>query len=115
MGLTAGPAQHSTAQPDRGSTTERARQSTGGTPGHERSPGPHGDHLGIRRDEGIVHVAIALRAGRSDGRKRALYARIAALAHAYAGAEPRNVFVTLTENGPADWSPGHGEAQYLDS
>ncbi len=60
-------------------------------------------------------MAIALRAGRSDGRKRALYARIAALAHAYAGAEPRNVFVTLTENGPADWSPGHGEAQYLDS
>ncbi|MFF0968991.1 hypothetical protein ACWDQO_19605 [Streptomyces sp. NPDC003703] len=26
----------------------------------------HGDHLGIRRDEGIVYVAITLRAGRSD-------------------------------------------------
>ncbi|MFH8222028.1 tautomerase family protein [Streptomyces sp. NPDC018057] len=75
----------------------------------------HGDYLGIRRDEGIVYVAITLRAGRSDGRKRALYARIAELAHAYAGTEPRNVFVTLTENGPADWSLGHGEAQYLGS
>lgn len=26
----------------------------------------HGDHLGIRRDEGIVYVATTLRAGRSD-------------------------------------------------
>ncbi|MET9142287.1 tautomerase family protein [Streptomyces sp. NPDC004042] len=75
----------------------------------------HGDYLGIRRDEGIVYVAVTLRAGRSDGRKRALYARIAELAHAYAGTEPRNVFVTLTENGPADWSLGHGEAQYVGS
>ncbi|ANH90305.1 tautomerase [Streptomyces sp. SAT1] len=75
----------------------------------------HGDCLGIRRDEGIVYVAVTLRAGRSDGRKRALYARIAELAHAYAGTEPRNVFVTLTENGPADWSLGHGEAQYVGS
>ncbi|CAM5238344.1 hypothetical protein SGLAM104S_09366 [Streptomyces glaucescens] len=28
------------------------------------------------------------------------------------GTEPRNVFVTLTENEPIDWSLGDGEAQY---
>ncbi|AJP02108.1 tautomerase [Streptomyces cyaneogriseus subsp. noncyanogenus] len=72
-----------------------------------------GDYLGIHRDEGIVYVAITLRAGRPPERKRALYRRIAELAHGYAGTEPRNVFVSLTENTPADWSLGNGEAQYL--
>ncbi|WP_316529514.1 tautomerase family protein [Kitasatospora brasiliensis] len=71
-----------------------------------------GDYLGVRRDEGIVYVSITLRAGRPAELKRALYRRIAELAHAYAGTEPRNVFVVLTENAPIDWSLGHGLAQY---
>ncbi|MFG3158838.1 tautomerase family protein [Streptomyces sp. NPDC048232] len=70
------------------------------------------DYLGVDRDEGIVFVAITLRAGRTSERKRALYRRIAELAETYAGTEPRNVFVTLTENTSADWSLGHGIAQY---
>ncbi|MFG3321380.1 tautomerase family protein [Streptomyces sp. NPDC048171] len=70
------------------------------------------DYLGVHRDEGIVFVAITLRAGRTSERKRALYRRIAELAETYAGTEPRNVFVTLTENTSADWSLGHGIAQY---
>ncbi|MCT9082781.1 tautomerase family protein [Streptomyces fulvoviolaceus] len=74
----------------------------------------YGDYLGVHRDDGIVYVAITLRSGRTPDQKRALYRRIAELAHAYAGTEPRNVFVTVTENGPADWSLGHGVAQYLD-
>ncbi|MEU7059098.1 tautomerase family protein [Streptomyces sp. NPDC046197] len=73
----------------------------------------YGDYLGVHRDEGIVYVAITMRSGRPPGRKQALYRRIAELAHAYAGTEPRNVFVTVTENGPADWSLGEGRAQYL--
>jgi phenylpyruvate tautomerase PptA (4-oxalocrotonate tautomerase family) len=72
------------------------------------------DYLGIHRDEGIVFVAITMRAGRTPEQKQALYRRIAELAQAYAGTEPRNVFVTVTENGPADWSFGHGVAQYVD-
>ena len=72
------------------------------------------DYLGVHRDDGIVYVAITLRSGRAPARKQALYRRIAELAHAYAGAEPRNVFVVLTENEPADWSLGEGRAQYLD-
>ncbi|GHB33731.1 tautomerase [Streptomyces xanthochromogenes] len=70
------------------------------------------DYLGVRRDHGIVFVAITLRAGRTPGQKRVLYRRIAELAHAYAGTEPRNVFVTLTENESIDWSLGEGVAQY---
>lgn len=73
----------------------------------------YGDYHGIRRDEGIAYIAVTLRSGRSDAQKQALYRRIAELAERYAGTEPRNVFVTLYENGPADWSLGEGEAQYL--
>ncbi|GHF40795.1 tautomerase [Streptomyces mashuensis] len=72
----------------------------------------HGTYFGIERDDDIVYVRITLRAGRTPQQKRALYRRIAELAEAYAGTEPRNVFVTLTENGPADWSLGEGQAQY---
>ncbi|WP_217169444.1 tautomerase family protein [Streptomyces sp. AC512_CC834] len=73
------------------------------------------DYLGVHRDEGIVFVAITLRSGRATGQKQALYRRIAELAEAYAGTAPRNVFVTLTENTSADWSLGHGLAQYVGS
>ncbi|MER7582501.1 tautomerase family protein [Kitasatospora sp. NPDC097691] len=82
--------------------------------GHDGVSGAlrYGGYLGVHRDEGIVYVSITLRAGRPAARKRALYRRIARLAQAYAGTEPRNVFVVLTENAPVDWSLGHGLAQY---
>ncbi|WP_078940512.1 tautomerase family protein [Streptomyces cellulosae] len=82
--------------------------------GHDGARGTlrYDDYLGVHRDEGIVYVAITLRSGRTPTQKRALYRRIAELAHAYAGTEPRNVFVTLTENESIDWSLGDGVAQY---
>jgi phenylpyruvate tautomerase PptA (4-oxalocrotonate tautomerase family) len=73
----------------------------------------YGDYLGVHRDDGIVYVAITMRSGRTPERKQSLYRRIAELAQAYAGTEPRNVFVTVTENESADWSLGNGVAQYL--
>ncbi|GAA2904070.1 tautomerase family protein [Streptomyces mexicanus] len=73
------------------------------------------DYLGVHRDEGIVFVAITMRSGRTAAQKQALYQRIAERARVRAGIEPRNVFVTVTENEPADWSLGHGAAQYLDA
>jgi phenylpyruvate tautomerase PptA (4-oxalocrotonate tautomerase family) len=75
----------------------------------------YGSYLGVPRDEGIVYVAITMRSGRSAEQKRALYRRIAELAHEYAGTEPRNVFVTVTENESIDWSLGYGLAQYAES
>ncbi|WP_210588761.1 tautomerase family protein [Streptomyces sp. GESEQ-35] len=71
------------------------------------------DYLGVHHDDGIVFVAITLRAGRTPAQKQALYRRIAELAHDYAGTEPRNVLVSLTENESVDWSLGHGVAQYV--
>jgi phenylpyruvate tautomerase PptA (4-oxalocrotonate tautomerase family) len=72
----------------------------------------YGDYFGIHRDDGIVYVAITMRTGRTAERKQAMYRRIAELAHEYAGTEPRNVFVTVTENESIDWSLGDGQAQY---
>lgn len=84
--------------------------------GHDGERGMlrHGTYLGVRRDDGIVYVSITLRGGRPAAQKRVLYRRIAELAQEYAGTEPRNMFVVLTENNDADWSLGNGEAQYLD-
>lgn len=70
------------------------------------------DYLGVHRDDGLVYVAITMRSGRTPEQKQALYRRIAELARDYAGTEPGNVFVTLTENEPIDWSFGDGVAQY---
>ncbi|MFD9959550.1 tautomerase family protein [Amycolatopsis sp. NPDC058986] len=69
-------------------------------------------YLGIRRDDDLVFVSITMRRGRTPAQKQALYRRIAELAEEYAGTEPRNVFVRLTENEPIDWSFGDGVAQY---
>lgn len=72
------------------------------------------DYLGVHRDDGIVFVAITLRAGRkSPAQKQAMYRRIAELAQEYAGTEPRNVVITVTENKSVDWSFGNGIAQYI--
>ncbi|MFC4121842.1 tautomerase family protein [Nonomuraea zeae] len=67
---------------------------------------------GVPRDDGLVYVAITMRSGRTPAQKQALYRRIAELARDYAGTEPRNVFVTLTENEPIDWSFADGVAHY---
>ncbi|MEV0203483.1 tautomerase family protein [Nonomuraea sp. NPDC050691] len=84
--------------------------------GHDgvRSTLRYDDYLGVHRDDDIVYVAITMRSGRTPERKQAMYRRIAELAHEYAGTEPRNVFVTVTENEPIDWSLGHGIAQYVE-
>ncbi|MEW9549501.1 tautomerase family protein [Nonomuraea sp. NPDC050783] len=71
------------------------------------------DYLGVHRDDDLVFVSITLRSGRTPEQKQALYRRIAELAHDYAGAEPRNVFVSLVENELVDWSFGDGVAQYV--
>ncbi|MBP2703221.1 tautomerase family protein [Microbispora sp. RL4-1S] len=70
-------------------------------------------YMGIRRDNGIVFIAITMRAGRTVEQKKALYRRITELAADKAGVEPRNVLVSITENELVDWSFGNGDAQLL--
>ncbi|MFI9723422.1 tautomerase family protein [Streptomyces sp. NPDC052396] len=70
------------------------------------------NYLGVPRDEGLVVIAITMRSGRTAAQKKALYRRIAEYAQEYAGTDPRNVFITVTENESIDWSFGYGLAQY---
>jgi Tautomerase enzyme len=70
-------------------------------------------YLGVERDDDVVFVQVFLRRGRTDEQKRAFYRALAKHAER-AGVTPRNLLVSLVENGPADWSFGNGEAQYLD-
>jgi phenylpyruvate tautomerase PptA (4-oxalocrotonate tautomerase family) len=71
---------------------------------------PH--YLGIERSAGAIIIQIAMRRGRSDDKKRALYRTIAANLKERAGLRKEDVFVTLIENDAIDWSFGNGEAQY---
>jgi len=70
-------------------------------------------YLGIERSDDTVIVQIALRKGRSVEVKQALYRAIAEKLHRAIGLRPADVFVTLVENGPEDWSFGDGVAQYV--
>jgi phenylpyruvate tautomerase PptA (4-oxalocrotonate tautomerase family) len=73
------------------------------------------DYLGVHRDDDVVFVAVTMRSGRTAEQKQALYRAIAERAQEYAGTEPRNVFVVITENEPLDWSFGEGVAQYAEA
>ncbi|WP_017623654.1 tautomerase family protein [Nocardiopsis chromatogenes] len=70
------------------------------------------EYLGVRHDDDLVFVSLTMRSGRPPELKRALYRRIAQRAWEYAGTEPRNVFIGVTENESVDWSFGDGVAQY---
>ena len=69
-------------------------------------------YLGIDRSDGLVVIQVFFRSGRTVEQKKALYKRTAELL-SEAGVRPQDVFVTLVENEPADWSFGNGEAQYV--
>jgi phenylpyruvate tautomerase PptA (4-oxalocrotonate tautomerase family) len=71
------------------------------------------NYLGIARTDDVVFVQIALRRGRTDDMKRALYRRIAANLGNDPGLRAQDVLIALVENDLADWSFGAGEAQYL--
>jgi 4-oxalocrotonate tautomerase len=70
-------------------------------------------YLGIERSDDLVIIQIALRKGRAVEAKQALYRAIAERLLRAPGVRPSDVFVTLVENGPEDWSFGDGVAQYV--
>jgi 4-oxalocrotonate tautomerase len=70
--------------------------------------------LGIERTDGIIFIQITLAAGRDAERKKALYGRIATLLCAECGVRPEDVFITLLEIPPENFSFGSGQAQFAD-
>lgn len=68
--------------------------------------------LGIERTDGIVFIQITLAVGRSTDLKQALYRRICELLAEKCGTRPADVFITLLEIPPENFSFGDGQAQY---
>lgn len=69
--------------------------------------------LGIPRTAAVVVVQITQQ-GRTATQKQALYAGLAAALHERVGLDPADLVVSVVDNTPADWSFGHGRAQFLE-
>lgn len=70
-------------------------------------------YLGVDRSEAAVFVQIFLAEGRSDDKKRALYANIVANVTAAGLVRPQDVLIVLSESPRVNWSFGNGIAQYV--
>jgi phenylpyruvate tautomerase PptA (4-oxalocrotonate tautomerase family) len=82
---------------------------------HEHKPGRMrilDTGLGIERSDKLMVLQVTTRR-RSEDQKQAFYRLLCAELAKSCGMSPADVMVSIVENGDADWSFGHGEAQYL--
>jgi phenylpyruvate tautomerase PptA (4-oxalocrotonate tautomerase family) len=68
--------------------------------------------LGYPRTDDIVILQFTSRK-RPEAAKADLYRRLAQSLQERCGVKATDLIVTITENGPADWSFGDGSAQFL--
>ncbi len=68
--------------------------------------------LGIERTERLVIVRLASKQRTQDAKVQ-LYRLVAKNLNDRVGVEGNDLVVSITENGDADWSFGHGTAQFL--
>ena len=69
-------------------------------------------YLGVERSDDLVVIEITANNTRSEAQKKALYRQIVAQLGLSPGIRPADVFINLVEVDKANWSLGHGEAQY---
>jgi phenylpyruvate tautomerase PptA (4-oxalocrotonate tautomerase family) len=69
-------------------------------------------YLGIARSDDVVFVQITANSTRSVDQKKALFRRIAERLADSPGIRREDVFVSLVEVAPENWSLGNGVAQY---
>jgi hypothetical protein len=68
--------------------------------------------LGFRRSDQVV-VLTAISRQRTEAQKKKFYQLLAERLHSQCGISPDDLIVSLVENTDADWSFGHGRAQFL--
>ncbi|BFH11635.1 tautomerase family protein [Paenibacillus melissococcoides] len=68
--------------------------------------------LGFERTKNLVIISIVSKARTNDQKER-LYSLLPERLESACGISPDDVMISITENGPADWSFGRGEAQFL--
>jgi 4-oxalocrotonate tautomerase len=69
-------------------------------------------YLGVARSDDLVIVQLTVSNTRTAAQKKALYRRIAEKLAGNPGLRPDDVFISLVETLPENWSLGHGLAQY---
>lgn len=69
-------------------------------------------YLRVRRDDDLVVIQITANDTRGTAQKQAFYAAIAENLARAPGVRPENVFVSLVEVSPENWSFGNGLMQY---
>jgi 4-oxalocrotonate tautomerase len=73
---------------------------------------PKEGYLGIQYTAGIVFIQITWNAGRTTEVKKAFYRKVADDIHDKAGVRKEDVWISLIEVSPENWSFGNGEMQY---
>jgi 4-oxalocrotonate tautomerase len=68
----------------------------------------------VDRSDSFILIQITLAAGRDREQKKELYAGIAALLSSECDVRPADIFITLTEVPPENFSFGNGQAQFAD-
>ncbi|MEV5872857.1 tautomerase family protein [Streptomyces sp. NPDC052101] len=69
--------------------------------------------LGFERTDGLVMIQIFTQSGRTTEVKQLVYRTIAKQLEPL-GIAGEDIFISIMENGPQDWSFGHGRAQYTE-
>lgn len=70
------------------------------------------DFLGVCRSADVVYIQFTINNTRTINQKKALYRRIVALLTENPGLRPEDIFISLVEVPPENWSLGNGVAHY---
>ena len=73
---------------------------------------PAEGYLGIQYTAGIVFIQVTWNAGRTTDVKKAFYRKVADDIHDRTGVRKEDVWISLVEVSPENWSFGNGEMQY---
>jgi 4-oxalocrotonate tautomerase len=73
---------------------------------------PKEGYLGITYTPGIVFIQITWNTGRSTEVKKAFYSKVAEDIHGKTGIRKEDIWISLVEVSPENWSFGNGEMQY---
>jgi 4-oxalocrotonate tautomerase len=73
---------------------------------------PKEGYLGIDYTAGIVFIQVTWNAGRSVDVKKAFYRKVADDLHEKARLRKQDVWISLVDVAPENWSFGNGEMQY---
>jgi 4-oxalocrotonate tautomerase len=73
---------------------------------------PAEGYLGIQYTAGIVFIQVTWNAGRTTEVKKAFYRKVADDIHNKTGIRKEDVWISLVEVSPENWSFGNGEMQY---